>query len=303
MKKSAFSLIELSIVILIIGILVAGVTQSSRLISKMRLASARSQTQSSDVASVKNTVFWLETTSEKSFDDAATEDDVNINSTTTNYSWYDINNQISQKSNASSATLGADYEVSGINNLPCLNFNGSTEFMDITQTSGTSSQLSVFIVFRNLTLPSGTPQALISIKDLDHTAANNSFHINIINTSNVVQYDYFNGAGTAVTTAVTAAITANTPYLVDVIDDGTTTQTISLNSATAMVRVAVSGTSGSKNLNAGFNIGSWDSLAAARARYFNGDIAEVILFDRALKAEERNAIEKYLGKKWGIKSY
>ncbi len=39
--KTAFSLIELSVVILIIGILVAGVTQSSRLIIQMRLATAR----------------------------------------------------------------------------------------------------------------------------------------------------------------------------------------------------------------------------------------------------------------------
>lgn len=45
--NKAFSLIELSIVILIIGILVAGVTSSSRLINQMRLTSARTLTQSS----------------------------------------------------------------------------------------------------------------------------------------------------------------------------------------------------------------------------------------------------------------
>jgi prepilin-type N-terminal cleavage/methylation domain-containing protein len=47
MKKKllkAFSLIELSIVILIIGIVVAGVTQSSRLVRQMRLASVKSMT-------------------------------------------------------------------------------------------------------------------------------------------------------------------------------------------------------------------------------------------------------------------
>ena len=32
-----------------------------------------------------------------------------------------------------------------------------------------------------------------------------------------------------------------------------------------------------------------------------GDIAEIIIFDRALKAEDRKAIEQYLSKKWGIK--
>ncbi|MFM7620300.1 MAG: prepilin-type N-terminal cleavage/methylation domain-containing protein, partial [Alphaproteobacteria bacterium] len=46
-KTQAFSLIELSIVILIIGILVAGVTQSSRLVNQFRLTSARNITLSS----------------------------------------------------------------------------------------------------------------------------------------------------------------------------------------------------------------------------------------------------------------
>jgi len=40
-NKKAFSLIELSIVILIIGIFVAGVTSSSRLLKQMKLTSAR----------------------------------------------------------------------------------------------------------------------------------------------------------------------------------------------------------------------------------------------------------------------
>lgn len=43
-NKKAFSLIELSIVILIIGIIVAGVTQGLRLINAFRLSSAKSLT-------------------------------------------------------------------------------------------------------------------------------------------------------------------------------------------------------------------------------------------------------------------
>ena len=33
----------------------------------------------------------------------------------------------------------------------------------------------------------------------------------------------------------------------------------------------------------------------------NGDIGEIIIFSRALKTEERQAVERYLGKKWGIR--
>jgi hypothetical protein len=41
--------------------------------------------------------------------------------------------------------------------------------------------------------------------------------------------------------------------------------------------------------------------SAAFSTYYDGDIGEIIIFDRALKTEERQSIEKYLGQKWGIK--
>ena len=59
--KKAFFLIELSIVILIIGILVTGVTQSSRLVSRIKLISLQSLTRSTDVVTVNGLSLWLET--------------------------------------------------------------------------------------------------------------------------------------------------------------------------------------------------------------------------------------------------
>ena len=63
-KSLAFSLIELSIVILIIGILIAGVTQGSRLVRESRVKTAQTLTQSSDVSSIKDLVLWLDATKE-----------------------------------------------------------------------------------------------------------------------------------------------------------------------------------------------------------------------------------------------
>ncbi len=55
---NAFSLIELSIVILIIGILVAGVTKGSTLYQKIKLSSARSVTNNSPVAYISGLSVW-----------------------------------------------------------------------------------------------------------------------------------------------------------------------------------------------------------------------------------------------------
>gem|GEM_PF-702917 len=65
--KKAFSLIELSVVVLIIGILIAGITQSSRLVRAMKLNTARSLTRSSDVNSIRNLTAWFDATAEGVF--------------------------------------------------------------------------------------------------------------------------------------------------------------------------------------------------------------------------------------------
>ena len=66
-SRLAFSLIELSVVILIIGILVLGVTQGNRMMSEAKLKSARSLTTSSPVASIEGLAVWLDSTSENAF--------------------------------------------------------------------------------------------------------------------------------------------------------------------------------------------------------------------------------------------
>ena len=102
-KYSAFSLIELSIVILIIGVLIAGVTQASRLVRQSKLTTARTLTQSSAVNSIKGLLLWLEPTMDNSFKSSETTD---ANPITT---WYDINPQVSLPntftSNSSSTLL------------------------------------------------------------------------------------------------------------------------------------------------------------------------------------------------------
>jgi prepilin-type N-terminal cleavage/methylation domain-containing protein len=98
-----FSLIELSIVILVIGLLVIGITQGKRIISRSRISSAKSLTTSSPVASINNLVLWLETTSDKSFDNADKIDGGSgVNGTIA--TWYNINPQGVNLRNVSQGT-------------------------------------------------------------------------------------------------------------------------------------------------------------------------------------------------------
>ena len=150
-KNSAFSLIELSIVILIIGILVAGVTQSSRLVAQMKLASAQSITRSADISSIRDLVFWAETSLENSITNSAGS--LQIEDGNSISSWNDINPQISAKINVTQATTANQptYKALGINGLPSLSFNGSSQILLNTSTTplpASDKNYSLIIVWR-----------------------------------------------------------------------------------------------------------------------------------------------------------
>ena len=122
--QKAFSLVELSMVILIIGILIGGVSQGIDLYGDFRLTSARNLTSGSIVARVPNLSMWWETTAENSFVNPKPNDGDLINQ------WNDINSQRAMKINlfnTSNSTSRPAYKASAINNLPALKFSDAQE--------------------------------------------------------------------------------------------------------------------------------------------------------------------------------
>ncbi len=146
-KKSikAFSLIELSIVLLIIGIIIAGVTQGGRIISAMKLATAKSITQSSSVPSIKGLIMWLEPTLDNSFLDAESENGQEITV------WKDVNPQSSIKLNASASggAVGIKYDANTVSGLPSIKFSGEPNTKVLIASPIASNFAStVFVVYK-----------------------------------------------------------------------------------------------------------------------------------------------------------
>ncbi len=68
--KKAFSLIEISIVILIIGLLIAGISKATDMLADSRLKSARSIARGSIVPRLSNLVLWLDVSQAESWPDS-----------------------------------------------------------------------------------------------------------------------------------------------------------------------------------------------------------------------------------------
>ena len=156
--KRAFSLIELSIVILIIGILVAGVTQSSRLVSEMRLSSAKRLTQSSPISSIKGLLLWLETSSDNSFDNNVGDGDQVAN-------WYDLNPLSNTKYTLNQSTTAnrPTYIKSSTGGIPALKFNNSKFQIDDFPLNDPS--YSMFIVFNSGVVSSSSGMDILSFSN------------------------------------------------------------------------------------------------------------------------------------------
>ncbi len=283
-KKSAFSLIEISIVILIIGILVAGITQSSRLISSSKIATAQSLTQSSPVSANKGLMLWLEPTMENSFPAAQASDGASV------ITWNDMNTQSIQKLFAVTSAGTVNYKsTSTINGLPSLLFGGSAEMTLSTtagsvaaaniQTSGSSAganNFTFFVVYDDDSASTATTRAI--------------FHNGVAGTNG---WGFANSSSSATarvakigTTATDApSVYSKNPTITTVTYDGATTK-IYTNGGTAATATVSSVT---------------PTVSMLIGTAWTGYISEIIVFDNALKDSDRKSIEEYLSKKYGIK--
>ena len=308
-NKKAFSLIELSIVILIIGILVAGVTSSSRLVSQMKLASARSITISSPVSSIQGLLAWYETTIESSFDLSIGDQDQVA-------TWYDINPQSSFKNNLtqSNASNRPTYIKTGIGGIPSLNFNNSNLQFD---NFILNSNYTIFAVFKRsnvannlgmdiLTLLSGGPTGnaglLIEIQPSSGAWLGLNRSIRLLH-----RYPYSASWGSNENdnyTSLSYPIMENGEYIFGYVRNFNNSSTASyINGNNANYVAVLSGYS-----TYGYNIQNFigpltmvvGNLIAAN-RPFSGMISELIIYDRALKYDEVVDVSKYLSKKYSIK--
>jgi prepilin-type N-terminal cleavage/methylation domain-containing protein len=288
--KNAFSLIELSIVILIVGILIAGVTSSSRLVKRMKVITAQNLTQSSPVPSIKDLSVWYETSLEKSFIDSEESDGTPITT------WFDNNIQSSFKYDFKQATLANQpkYSEGIINNLPAVRFDGVDDFMMASQVGIYGRGVTVFMVSQRSNFGGGYQSGLTGLSTSaghwDDCLGGGSF---------ILFADYNSSIATCSNIATyygTIAHPGNSvPFIYDIVISQTTSNMF-INGASA------------SNHSASFSflfdvlrVGCRYNSSSNNTAFYNGYFSEIIIYSRALNTEERKAVEAYLSKKYAIK--
>ena len=302
-RKIAFSLIELSVVILIIGVLVLGVTQGSRMMKEAKLKSARSLTTSSPVVSIENLAMWLDSTAERSLNDAERVDGGTISN------WYNVNPQSSDNkiNNVTQTTTAKKplYVVNGIGGLPSIRFDGD-DYLSIASNSTvdlptSNNPRTLFVVFGNAHLVPGGWNFLLHYGTEE--IMNQTFDFGACSTSALHTW--------ATEYKTTKSLCDKKPYIVSITYKGLSNTTLSngfsfyingTSYANDNANARTSGTEGS-SATLTLNTTSNDLYIGSRmngADPFKGDIGEIIMYDKRLNETERVSVENYLKQKWGI---
>ncbi len=324
--KKAFSLFEISIVILIVGLLIVGISKGIDMVYDMRLVTARALTDQSPVGAIENLELWLETTSQNSFatGTASFTDVKNPNDSDPIGRWNDINPtpiNPNFKNHAVQNTLSFQplYIKDGINGLPALQFDGFDDFLGATDGKTNFSEFTIFMVFfsqvkNNTSSDYGTTISIscAGVNSCMYSSTSSGYSLG--GGGNPTGWIYVNNAISNITYTI-AIINSDVSYKnyrlsylnniarIFKVNHGSIDVSMSINSNNSKITsIGQSFPLMGGNSYLDFRIGTQKGNGGtASNRNYKGFIGEIILFGRSLNNQESQLIENYLSEKWRIK--
>lgn len=264
--------------------MIAAVTQSERLIADFRMKTAQSITNNSPIWSMNNVVMWLEPVLDESFDSSESINSHIISTWKDQAKFFPSKNNATQASTTNSPTYIADC----INHLPCARFDGINSYMNFDGSKLIASSYTVIVVEQ---------RANNSVNNYFIAGVNAAANANLILgyrfDSTITFSQYSNDLD-----ATVDAYSPDTSLIHTFIYNSNSGKNYYRNG------VAVTLVTGAAGANPLDGLQSYDSAIIGSflpvANYYAGDIAEIIIFNKALTSAERHDVEAYLSKKWKI---
>lgn len=332
--RSAFSITEISIILLVVGVIVGGSFQTSRVMNRASLNSARSKTEKSPVASIPGLYAWFETTSLVSFLEAKDDSDAIVTDPKEIKDGY----QITEWRNLSPLSLngkavakaidgndwcigkGPIYREKGLNNLPTLEFSstggddnyGNCLYLDKNNSQiGPSENFTIFIVSKMEVDTDPGEEILLNINQNDITTVGTTIRYKKPSSDNTVKFywnNYLCSDDCIETNTITDSVTNFGIYTFEYYSEATDdvakiyygNTILGDGSTDSTIRNDQDG-SAPFNTIIGTSINSSGVINGAGNVSFDGEIAEIIIYGRKLKTKEIEQIQKYLSNKWRIK--
>jgi hypothetical protein len=314
-KNKAFSLVELSVVIVIVMIMIAGLIQSSRIIGAMRISTARNVTQSSSMPWINYIVTWYDATASDAFLESETDDGDKISR------WNGAEVRYTDRINLNQTDDDKKpiYVSNGMYGLPSIRFDGIDDYLgseNLEQSILTYRSASVFIVFEPKVVTANDKRSIL----YQPSECGREFDVGY----NFASKGNFGIASSSESCGQTNATASGIDFVVQnekivasliiyqtpmASGDITNIKSFRNGYLEKLYKVNNGYTSSLMENTKKYSDGSNRLYIGARkindnavpSSFFNGLLGEMIVFNRSLNNEDRKEIEKYLGKKWGIK--
>ncbi len=270
-KHSAFSLLEVSAVLIIVGIFIAGVVAANGMVSKFRITAAQTLSRSSPINEVPDAAIWLETSLDSSFNSSESSD---TSSLTT---WYDSRTSMSKVT--VQAVSGNPTYSNTINRIHAVKFNGSGYFT-FDGSFLNKSDYTIFILEKRESANAGN----YFLGDSSVTTPNQNL---LLGYSADGQIAHSQGTNSYAAGISNYSSSSGAPRVFTFTQSATAGKKTYINGVLAAESSDTTQLSGISTLSIG--------------QGYTGQIGEVAIFTRALKPDERIAIEDYVGKKWSSK--
>ncbi len=293
MYKKAFSLVELSIVILIIGLLISGITKGSQLYQKMIHKITERVTKESPVNIISGLEAWYETSRAESFADSVADGSLVS-------AWNDTKPSIFGKEHSANKAANSNnrrpiyIENAFKNSIAGLKFDGSDNCL-VDDDLAINSEITIFTVMRRESYIMQKQSIAIAPADANSAYSGIIVFWEPINNPNIMlswrdgAYFGMTHPGTDVDFIATA-IYRNNNTAAMYINGKTNNNKSSFNTnfLSNITRITMGCRATGSGTTTSFSYG------------YDGYIGEVIVYNRALKNSEREQVENYLSQKFNI---
>jgi hypothetical protein len=229
-------------------------------------------------------IAWYETSLENSFNSSEIKNDGSSIS-----KWKDSNKNAVNKNDATQTTDANKpslYQNVFYNSIPGLRFSGA-QYLNFDGTRFAKSSYTVFVVEQRAFAENGYYNSFISSPI---RAPSKRLSLGYYGFTDILQSHFSNDTSTTI-----PSYKAQTPAIHTFVYSNTNGQQYSLNGKNPIAsNDKILPLDSYDSANIGYHQGP------SQAYYYKGDLAEIIMFKRSLKTEEVEAIESYLGSKYGI---
>jgi len=287
----AFSLIEISMVILIMGILILGISSGLDLYYDSRVSSAKALTQNSRVRRIPDLMLWFDSVSSNVYSiDSDFKDKIEIDDNIRISKWKDLS---AEKNNAlqTNSNFQPVFQKNSINNIHSLYFDGTNDFLEFSGNFLIGKNYTIFAVEKKKNCASLKNCSIIG-GFLDGYLTSDSHLLNFgYYGSDKIRYSNYNSQANLFSEFTFSK--NNQPNIHNIIFTSEYGFIYWINNS------ILASDYSKKTPLASY---SKARIAQKQNEYYNGNIGEIIIFDRNLSEKERFDVTEYLSKKWAIET-